>query len=217
MNLYAYVGNGPVNLSDPTGRQALAFGHRITLPSTDPAQVSFTENAIATGNARVIPPLAAAYAVPAFCASGGCGVLALEMLAGESLGPAGLSSIGGTSALALTRSGVPEKVTVLGENMLERVIPYAKATGARTLPFGTTDDAWRAMSPAARYRLNDGTLRARIREGDSFQYIGQDAYRDPALRTKFDLTGSELLRLRDRGVPYETVSIEDVWQAIGRP
>jgi len=55
-----------------------------------------------------------------------------------------------------------------------------------------------AMSPRERWKLNDGMLRARINEGDNFLYIGQDPLRNPALRAKFDLAGSELLRLDDR-------------------
>ena len=49
-----------------------------------------------------------------------------------------------------------------------------------------------AMSSAQRWRLNDGALRARIKEGDTFTYIGQDPRRKIADRVRFDLTRSEL-------------------------
>jgi len=106
---------------------------------------------------------------------------------------------------------------VLGENMAQRVIPFAEQTGARTIPFGSTADEWAAMTAQQRYKLNDGALRARINEGDAFRYIGQDPLRNPALRTQFDLTGSELLRLNSRGIPYETVSPSEVMSVLGRP
>jgi len=109
------------------------------------------------------------------------------------------------------------RTTVLGENMAQRVIPFAEQTGARTIPFGSTADEWASMTAQQRYRLNDGALRARINEGDSFRYIGQDPLRNPALRTQFDLTGSELLRLNSRGIPYETVSPSEVMSVLGRP
>jgi len=73
------------------------------------------------------------------------------------------------------------------------------------------------MSPAERWKLNDGMLRARINEGDAFRYIGQDPLRNPALRAQFDLTGSELLRLEGRNVPYQVVSPAAVQSVIKRP
>ncbi len=76
---------------------------------------------------------------------------------------------------------------------------------------------WAKLTPKQRWELNDGALRTRIGEGDSFQYIGRDPYRNPALRQQFDLTGSELLRLQERGIPYETVSPETVQSILGRP
>ena len=109
------------------------------------------------------------------------------------------------------------QTTILGENMMQRVIPYAQSTQARTLPFGTTAERWATMTPAQRWRLNDGALRARIGEGDTFRYIGRDPFRDPALRTQFDLTGSELLRLQERGIRYQTVPASEVQRVIGRP
>lgn len=106
---------------------------------------------------------------------------------------------------------------MLGENMMQRVIPYAEQTGGRTLPFGTTAERWAQMTPQQRWKLNDGALRARINEGDSFKYIGQDPFRNPLQRQQFDLTGSELLRLNERGIPYQTVSPQAVQSVIGRP
>lgn len=100
--------------------------------------------------------------------------------------------------------------------MSERVIPFADATNARRIPFGTTADEWANLTPQQRWRLKDGALRARINEGDSFRYIGIDPARPPAVRNQFDLTGSELLRLNDRGIPYETVSPQEVISTIGR-
>lgn len=110
-----------------------------------------------------------------------------------------------------------KSTTVLGENMAKRTIPFAEATGARTLPFGTTAEEWAKMTPQQRWKLNDGALRTRINEGDNFRYIGQDPYRSPAQRTQFDLTRSELLRLQERNVPYETVSPSEVQSVLGRP
>jgi hypothetical protein len=103
-----------------------------------------------------------------------------------------------------------------GENMTGRVMPYADATGPRTLGFGATQDEWASMTPHERYALNDGMLRARINQGDDFQYIGQDPLRPPEWRAQFDLTGSELLRLESRGVPYDAIPPEDVFKMIGR-
>jgi hypothetical protein len=72
------------------------------------------------------------------------------------------------------------------------------------------------MAPRERYALNDGMLHARINEGDDFRYIGQDPLRPPEWRVQFDLTGSELLRLESRGVPYDVIPSEDVFKMIGR-
>ncbi len=108
------------------------------------------------------------------------------------------------------------QTTILGENMTERVMPFAEATESRTLGFGATGDEWAAMTPQQRYRLNDGMLRARIREGDNFRYIGPDPLRPPDVRARFDLTRSELLRLDERGVPYDVVSPDEVFKMIDR-
>ena len=101
--------------------------------------------------------------------------------------------------------------------MKYRVIPFAEKTGARTLGFGTTPKKWAAMSPAQKWKLNDGMLRRQINKGDSFRYIGQDASKPLADRLKFDLTRSELLRLESRGVPYQTVPSSEVMRVLGRP
>ena len=78
-----------------------------------------------------------------------------------------------------------------------------------TTPPIHNQEKWDQLTPKQRYKLNDGTLRTRIKEGDSFRYIGQDG-RDAAVRVEFDLTASELLRLDDRSIPYEIVSKEEV-------
>lgn len=95
-------------------------------------------------------------------------------------------------------------------------MPFAEATDARTLGFGASADEWAAMTPRQRYKLNDGMLRARINAGDDFRYIGQDPARPPGVRQRFDLTRSELLRLDERGVPYDVVPPDEVLKTIGR-
>ncbi len=109
------------------------------------------------------------------------------------------------------------RTTILGENMAQRTMPFAEATNAETLGFGATREEWAAMSPAERWKLNDGMLRTRMDAGDEFRYIGQDPLRNPALRAQFDLTGSELLRLNGRNVPYEIVSPTEVQTVLGHP
>jgi RHS repeat-associated protein len=108
------------------------------------------------------------------------------------------------------------RTTVLGENMTERVIPFARRTGGRPLPFGTSPEQWDRMTPRQRWRMNDGALRTRIREGDRFRYIGRDPNRPDSARRRFDLTGSELQRLRERGIPYEEVASEVIFCVLGR-
>lgn len=114
-------------------------------------------------------------------------------------------------------AGTGVKTTVLGENMGQRVMPFAEAAGDRTIPFGTDSGTWSKMSPAERWKMNDGALRARINEGDNFKYIGQDPGRPLSVRREFDLTGSELLRLNDRGISAETITHSEVQKAIGLP
>ena len=58
----------------------------------------------------------------------------------------------GRGALAAKEVGAAAKsTTVLGENMMERVIPFAQKTEARTLPFGTSAREWANMTPQARW------------------------------------------------------------------
>ena len=130
------------------------------------------------------------------------------------------SDSGGTSFLetyAFSAAKQSTQTTVLGENMMQRVIPFARKTNARTLPFGTTSAQWSKMTFQQRWKLNDGALRARINDGDLFRYIGQDPFRNPLLRQEFDLTGSELLRLNDRGIPFQIVSPQEVMSVLGHP
>ena len=51
------------------------------------------------------------------------------------------------------------RTTILGENMRDRVIPFAEKTGAQTLPWGTTPEKWAKMTPKERWKLNDSLLR----------------------------------------------------------
>ena len=106
--------------------------------------------------------------------------------------------------------------TILGENMKDRVIPFAEKTGSRTLPWGTTPEKWAKMTSQERWKLNDSLLRTRINEGDRFRYIGIDFARPESIRRQFDLTGSELLRLEERGILYDIISREEVFNVIGR-
>jgi hypothetical protein len=121
-----------------------------------------------------------------------------------------------SGAVSAAKAGGSGRTTVLGENMADRVVPYAERTGGRTVDMVSPDD-WARMTPRQRWKANDGALRTRIREGDRFSYIGRDPDRPDWARRKFDLTGSELLRLGDRGVPFEIVSRSRVRQVIGRP
>ena len=129
------------------------------------------------------------------------------------------SGIGLASLLTLpgTKSGLTPQTTILGENVSQRVAPFAQRTGARDLGFGATQAEWNAMTPAQRWKLNDGMLRARIKEGDAFRYIGQDPLRAPADRAMFDLTRSELLRLDSRNIPFQVVSPAEVQTVLGHP
>jgi hypothetical protein len=129
---------------------------------------------------------------------------------------------GGATALraADTAAGfghVKQPVTIIGENMRDRVIPFAEKTQARPIPFARSVDEWTKLSPQEQYRLNDGALRSRIRAGDRFRYIGQDPYRDAAVRRRFDLTRSELDRLQERGIDVEFVSRDEIYDVLRRP
>jgi RHS repeat-associated protein len=107
--------------------------------------------------------------------------------------------------------------TILGENMNKRVGPFADRTGGRRLPWSGTPEQWDKMTPRQRWKANDHELRKRIRAGDSFRYIGKDPFRKDAARRRFDLTRSELDRLRDRGIPWDEVPYEEILCFIGRP
>jgi RHS repeat-associated protein len=111
--------------------------------------------------------------------------------------------------------GTSGRTTVVGENMMDWVIPYAERTGGRTVD-RVSPGEWARMTPRQRWKANDSALRSRIREGDVFSYIGRDPDRPDWVRRRFDLTGSELLRLRDRGIPFEIVRRSRVRQVIGR-
>ncbi len=192
-NRYAYCLNNPYKYVDPDGEWAES--------ALDIAFLAYDINQIRKEGFTVENSLALA---------GDALGLALPFATGIG---AGIRVVGKADDVV----DISRQTTVLGENMMERVIPYADKTGARTLPFGTTPEEWAKLTPKERWKLNDGALRKRINEGDNFKYIGQDVYRDPAVRRQFDLTGSELLRLNERGIPYETVSPSDVKQVLGRP
>ncbi len=131
--------------------------------------------------------------------------------------PAVVDDVVSPAATSATGGGAPgHQTTILGENMADRVMPFAERTNARTLGFGTSSEDWARMTPQQRYKLNDGQLRARINEGDDFRYIGQDPARPPDVRARFDLTRSEILRLQERGIPYETVAPEEVAKILGQ-
>ena len=101
--------------------------------------------------------------------------------------------------------------------MAHRVIPFAERTGARTLPFAKKSaNEWDSLTTRQQWKLNDGALRARIREGDALRYSGRDPERSRAA-SRFDLTGSELLRLTERGVRYDVVPSSEVLRVLGRP
>lgn len=196
-NRYLYVNNNPYKYVDPDG-EFLNFAAKFVLD----VGINMAINYMTTGELNV----------------GG----ALKDSALGILNPAKTAASIGKLAMIAAKAGskaggVAKKTTVLGENMMERVIPYANKTGGRTLPFGTTPEKWAKMSPKERWKLNDGALRKRIKEGDQFEYIGKDPGRSAALRDKFDLTRSELLRLDERGVKYTTVAADKVKETIGRP
>lgn len=101
--------------------------------------------------------------------------------------------------------------------MEKRVEPFAEATGARTPPDGSGPSSaeWDAMSAKEKYRLNDGMLRARIREGDDFATSAWTTDRIQCGPSSISRVLSSL-RLDERGVSYETVSQDEVLKTIGR-
>jgi RHS repeat-associated protein len=140
-----------------------------------------------------------------------------KALGGIAIGIASLTPPGRAARAGAAAEGIAgRRITVLGENMADRVIPYAERTGGRTVDRVPAND-WARMTPRQRWKANDGALRRRIGEGDGFSYIGRDPDRPPWVRESFDLTGSELLRLGDRGIPFEIVPRSRVEQLIGRP
>ena len=142
--------------------------------------------------------------------------------AATQLGMAGVPWAGTRINALLKIPGVPSsppiiQTTILGENMVRRVMPYADATGSSSLGFGTTPEIWELMSPKQRWKLNDGMLRARIARGGGFRSIGADPLRPTSGRAQFDLTGSELLRLDGRGIPYDITDPVNVYEILGHP
>jgi RHS repeat-associated protein len=103
-----------------------------------------------------------------------------------------------------TRESVFPRTTVIGENMKDRVIPFASRTANEYIPFGVSKDQWDSMTPKQRYKLNDGMLRMRINAGDTLVYIGRDSGNRPST-PGFDLTGAELLRAQDRNVQVNEI------------
>jgi hypothetical protein len=174
---------------------------------------STRSDAYAVGD--LIPNIALLFTGGAEADASRVGLGVLDRLA-ITAGPERLAITAAPERLAIT-SGTGAQTTILGENMAGRVMPYAEATGFKTLGWGATREEWAAMTPAERYALNDRMLRTRISAGDSFQYIGQDAARSPLLRQQFDLTASELLRLDYMGIPYEVISSHFVIKMIGAP
>lgn len=84
-------------------------------------------------------------------------------------------------------------------------------------PFGISPEGWNNLASKERWKMNDGALRKRINEGGDFVYIGIDPSHPAEFRRMFDLTGSELLRLEWKGVPYKTIPASEVQTVIGRP
>jgi hypothetical protein len=80
----------------------------------------------------------------------------------------------------------------------------------------------RRLGPRARLRLRGGaSVQGRYgRRGRAAAILAATAVTAApavAFGPVFDLTGSELLRLGDRGVPFEIVARSRVRQVIGRP
>jgi len=198
LHKYLYAFADPVNLIDPSGLAALAeYGMKIRLIALRVISAVYRlGRAIACIFLRVASVIASMVSLSSW--------MEVVLLAAQLL-------------LARCPCKIKKKPgTILGENMKDRVVPFANKTGGRHLPLGSKDD-WDRMTPRQRWKKNDGDLRKRIREGDSFRYIGKDPDRPDAARRRFDLTRSELDRLRDRGIPWEEVPIEEIMCVLGRP
>jgi RHS repeat-associated protein len=218
---YTYADNNPLTLTDPSGLSATDWLNHTLSSGAGGHAVSFLEgaaNAITAGGGNHLVDALSSGASCTYKHDG-------WYLSGEITGTLAPAALTGGAAIYQELRVASEldilttetRTTILGENMTDRVMPFADATGARTLGFGSTAEEWNAMTPAQRWKLNDGQLRARINEGDDFRYIGQDPDRDTAIRAQFDLTRSELLRLDDRGIAYETVDPSEVIKVLGRP
>ncbi len=246
-SLHSYANGNPIEYTDPTGRIATKFAQDTGLKDAYYSVGDTAINAVPGGlsllswgmgaamkaagmpyghlyqqagaiDERLSPYARAGFydqnSVVATAVAAGSVIIAPGSVSTK-LASRGIQPLFGASASAVTKGS--GQTTILGENMLQRVIPFAEATGARRLPFGTTSEGWNALTPYQRWKLNDGALRARINEGDAFRYIGIDPARKPAVRARFDLTGSELLRLNEREIPFESVSPAKVLSVIGRP
>jgi RHS repeat-associated protein len=199
LHKYLYTFADPVNYLDPSGMATLAeYGMKIRLIVLRTVSALYRlGRAIACIFLRVASILASMVSLPAW--------LEVVMLAAQLL-------------LARCPCKFKKKdATILGENMKDRVGPFARRTGGRPLPWAGTPEQWDKMTPRQRWKANDRELRKRIRAGDSFRYIGKDPGRSEAARRRFDLTRSELDRLRDRGIPWEDVPIEEILCVLGRP
>jgi RHS repeat-associated protein len=227
LNHYAYSFNNPLTLIDPHGLCAVdTLGQYAGTGVGAEATTWYAEQYNDTGNPvyflggafsalwtpetylqTAIALAAAPYAAAEIAAAGAQSAMAAARVAARQVVEEVIAvpvPVGPRGLLA------PKNTTVLGENMMERVIPYSEKTGSRPLFFGTTADEWAKMTPRQRWKLNDGALRVRINEGNSFKYIGRDPYLDPMRRKQFDLTKSELFRLEERGVSYRFISRSEV-------
>ncbi len=233
LNRYSYTLNNPLRYTDPTGHY-VDEGNFCLDPSCSysPTSASY-QIRNGPGSVRadtfMLSPAASesifGVAVAQRVSQGttvsvadpsNVGMLYVALAMGVAGAASSMSMPAGFAKMPIVASET-RSTTVLGENMSDRVIPFANKTDARTLPFGTTAENWDKMTPQERWHLNDGSLRKRIGEGDQFRYIGVDPDRDAARRLKFDLTRSELLRLQERGIPYETVPTEEIRRILGRP
>ncbi|HEY8942040.1 MAG TPA: RHS repeat-associated core domain-containing protein [Cellvibrio sp.] len=148
MNLYAYVGNDPVNATDPTGTQCFAMTHGIgsvcagaglSLPTPDkstrnPTQVA--QNEIANGKETLKETATVAVAV-------GTTVVAPELVAAK---------------VAIRAAGGTERITtVIGRvKDLQKLGPNEKSLLSQLPDKG---------SPKANWQQNSGVLRSEMNKG----------------------------------------------------